>query len=369
MRHHLPALESSAEHAPDRWREILPSWLISCIFHVGCITILSQLTFSGISASGKGSDGDGTSLTQLEETDSPSASGLATELPPAPISAPQVKPLNPPASPPPSSSASAASSDSETSTGSAEEENMLAQNTTATLIGPAAEIGSPSGARFGNTGRSGAGGKSGTRRGSLNRLSGGPIEGSARNPAPHRAGFLGLQAPAQRVVYVVDCSASMSQNHRLEVAQRELLKSIRQLDSRQQFEIIFYRDKPISMSAWDRSWGLRAATPENLQITEQFVRQMDASGGTDHLPAIRQALALSPDVVFLLTDATEPRLTDKEIREIAQACHAKIHVYAIEFGILADAGSVPSFLKKLADRTAADYRYFDVTRFSEKQVH
>lgn len=369
MRHYFPTPVSSSPHAPDRLREVLPSWLISCIFHVGCIVVLAHLTFSRVSTSGNGIYGSETSLTQLEGTESPSEPEIATELPPARVDFPQIKQVNPPTPSPPSSLASTERSVTDAATDTSSEENLLADSASATIIGPPVESGHLSGKGGGKTDGRETGGKSGARRAPFGRLSGGPSEKPAGSPGRQRAAFLGLNAPAQRVVYVIDCSASMSQNHRLQVAQRELLRSISRLDPKQQFEIVFYRDKPIPMSTWDRSLnGLRPATPENLKAAEQFVRQMDASNGTDHIPAIRQALALSPDVIFLLTDASEPRLTDKEIREIAQACRGKIHVYAIEFGILADAGSIPSFLKKLADRTAADYRYFDVTRFSEEQI-
>src|SRR6185369_8524161 len=66
------------------------------------------------------------------------------------------------------------------------------------------------------------------------------------SPGSAHTTFFGLEATGNKFVYVLDRSDSMGENHeaRMKAAKDELLNSLKDLDQRQQFYIIFYNEAP-----------------------------------------------------------------------------------------------------------------------------
>jgi Ca-activated chloride channel family protein len=198
---------------------------------------------------------------------------------------------------------------------------------------------------------------------------GSPSEGLALGSPGGENGivpFFQIKAQGSRVVYVIDCSGSMSNHDAMGVARTELLASLQHINSKKEFQIVFYNTKLHPMIHPDGKKGLVRGTEINQTLARQFINGIQPDGGTDHLIALKFALGLKPDTVFFLTDAQEPQLTAGELNQIKvlNQGHAKIH--AIEFG-KGPPLSVTNFLKKLAQQNDGSYRYRDVTTFDRNR--
>jgi Ca-activated chloride channel family protein len=192
---------------------------------------------------------------------------------------------------------------------------------------------------------------------------------SGRRPQPPAAGggrttsFFGAKDKGTRFVYVVDCSGSMTYHNAIAVAKAELMASLQALEGTQQFQIIFYNQVPHVMKLRGaKQTELYWARDVNKTLAKQFINSMRADLGTDHMPALKQALRMDPDVVFFLTDADEPQLTSGDLQELDQLNNGRARIHCIEFGKGAELRA-DNFLKRLARLTGGTHRYRDVTTF------
>ena len=169
----------------------------------------------------------------------------------------------------------------------------------------------------------------------------------------------GITGVGTDFVYVFDRSGSMDNfgGRPLLAAKTELLRSLDDLDTVHQFQIIFYNEKPKIFTLDGRAelfWG----ETENKMRAQDFVNRIRADGGTEHLGALRRALKMGPDVVFFLTDADQPKLTFGELKQVRRWNRGST-IHAIEFGagppLLGD-----NFLKKLARQNGGQHAYVDV---------
>jgi hypothetical protein len=104
-------------------------------------------------------------------------------------------------------------------------------------------------------------------------------------PPPGQISFFGANDSGDRVVYVLDCSSSMSIANSIGVAKSELKSSLRGLRPDQQFQVIFYNIHPSVMQV--RGFGdsqLLPASRVNRNLAVQFIDAQLASSGTDHPP-------------------------------------------------------------------------------------
>ncbi len=79
------------------------------------------------------------------------------------------------------------------------------------------------------------------------------------------------------------------------------------------------------------------------------------------MAALKMALRMGPDVIFLLTDARVPELNAAQLEEVHRmAERAGTAIYCIEFGT---DGAAPqqSFLKQLASDNGGKYQYLDIS--------
>ncbi len=172
--------------------------------------------------------------------------------------------------------------------------------------------------------------------------------------------FLGARDKGSRIVFVVDCSASMANYHAMRSAKAALASSLNTLTDAQQFQVIFYNQTTKPLPPRGRSDGpLFFATDVNKTYALQAIGLIDPDLGTDHLPALKLALRMGPEVIFFLTDADEPQLSAAELAEITRLNQGRARIHTIEFGKGAEL-NLDNFLKKLARQNGGTYRYHDV---------
>ena len=180
------------------------------------------------------------------------------------------------------------------------------------------------------------------------------------------ARVFGVSGSGSRFVYVFDRSDSMNGFGGLPLrsAKRELIRSLNSLSPQQQFQIIFYNEnvKPFQMAGAPMT--MVAGEPSNLKRAERYVESIQAFGGTKHKGALLMALRMSPDVIFFLTDAHIPRLSQRELDQIRdRADGSGTTIHAIEFGSR-PTPAADSFLKDLAGMNRGQYQYVDVRRLA-----
>jgi hypothetical protein len=163
-------------------------------------------------------------------------------------------------------------------------------------------------------------------------------EAAASAPGFHSAGpatgadttaFFQIPTQGKSIVYVIDRSGSMGSDGCLAVAKRELLASLERLPSSVRFQVIAYNRSAVPLCIHGQ-YGLIFATEENKQSVARLLEGIHAEGGTDHLSALKQAMALGPDVIFFLTDADE--LRPDEVRKVSFLNHGRSVIHAIGLG-------------------------------------
>jgi hypothetical protein len=171
--------------------------------------------------------------------------------------------------------------------------------------------------------------------------------------------FFGMRDRGNSFAYVIDRSGSMTARGSLDVAKHELLSSLAQIPPEARFAVIFYNNSPTVFTDPSGHAGLMPATPANKARVRALLSNIDANLGTEHMLALRAALALKPEVIFFLTDAD---LMNRQEVAALLAEVGKTRIQAVEFGSSgASSGSAP--LKTLARSTGGSYRYIDVNSF------
>jgi hypothetical protein len=188
-----------------------------------------------------------------------------------------------------------------------------------------------------------------------------PASAGAAGNGASQAGHFGVPGQGTRLVYVVDRSASM-EGVRLAAAKRELIASLNALESRHQFQIIFYSQRPDVLTI-DRGGRTRmiAADERGKHIAETLIRGVLADGPTHHRPALELALSLAPDVIFFLTDSEEPLMGPADLAQIRGLNRGTV-INTIEFGAGPPAANY-NFLQQLAAENHGQHAYVDVARF------
>lgn len=180
--------------------------------------------------------------------------------------------------------------------------------------------------------------------------------------------FMGIKDKGSRVVFVIDASGSMYHHNAIAKAKAALVASLNGLDPGQQFQIIFYSETPRVMAL--KSTPKRQmyfATDLNKTAAHQFIQGIQPDAGTEHLSAIKLGLSFSPEVMYVLTDSGDPKLTPRELDEIHKRNGGRTRIHCIEFGIGKELnGDSSNFLKKLARQNDGTHRYVDVIEIMRK---
>lgn len=179
----------------------------------------------------------------------------------------------------------------------------------------------------------------------------------------------GARGTGTKFVYVFDRSSSMGgfDGRPLAAAKAELVRSLNDLAPVHQFQIVFYNDRPSVFNPFSPSPPtMLFATDENRQLGQQFANSITALGGTRHREALELALAMSPDVIFFLTDANEPELSADELANLRRRNRAEATINTIEFGVGPASGG-ENFLGRLARQNHGQYVYVDITALRSDQ--
>ena len=190
--------------------------------------------------------------------------------------------------------------------------------------------------------------------------SGGGRPGSPLGGGSTRVRVFGVEGTGTKFVYLFDRSSSM-EGLPLAVAKRQLVESLNSLDSVHQFQIIFFNHEQQIFDITGCGRRIAFATDRNKQLAANFVGGIMSDGGTDRFEALKQAIALQPDVIFFLTDADDP-MPASELAEIARRNRrGRATICTIEFGRGPRQGE--NFLVNLANQTGGQYAYVDTTKF------
>ncbi len=205
----------------------------------------------------------------------------------------------------------------------------------------------------------------GNASGGLGLGNGGSELGSGGGSPKVKTKVFGIEGEGRRFVYVFDRSDSMNgySGRPFAAARSELRHSIESLSEAHEFQIIFYNDEPFPFGGLDSN-GPRMlyGNARNKEIANAFVRDMSATGGTQHLKALRMALNLRPDVIFFLTDADKPPLRERDIDDLQnRASRSLTVIHAIQFGEGPNQ-SDGNWIQSLAEGTAGKYRYINVSK-------
>jgi hypothetical protein len=202
-------------------------------------------------------------------------------------------------------------------------------------------------------------GISGSMPGHLGDLTALP-QGTAATSALASTQFFGAQAWGTKFVYVIDRSGSMSEHDALGTAKRELLASLSKLPPTAEFQIIVYNLKPEVMPSGPGRARLVVASDASKRAAQHFLDTIAADSGTEHLPAVKLALGLNPDVILFLTDADD--MTARDVKELSESNKNRTKIHTIEFGPGPNLDSRTA-LRELAEENGGTYRYVDVSQF------
>ena len=111
--------------------------------------------------------------------------------------------------------------------------------------------------------------------------------------------------------------------------------------------------------------SLAFAKAETKTRANRFIASIRGEGGTDHVSALKLALSLGPDVVFLLTDA-EGGFTTQDLNMISGWNKSGAVINAIEFGIGSRRGNSDNSLSAVARESRGQYIYKDVRSFRDR---
>ncbi|MCA9036028.1 MAG: hypothetical protein KDA91_12910 [Planctomycetaceae bacterium] len=177
---------------------------------------------------------------------------------------------------------------------------------------------------------------------------------------PGQTAFMDIADSGSKFVYVIDVSASMSEGNRLQVATSQLKASLRLLQPNQQFQVIFYSEGTHRLRLKPPR-DMYFATPVNVMLAGTAVDREQPENGTEHKPALLEALSLEPDVIYFLTDGREPALYPADLRDI-KSLAGRTTIHVVEFGSGAISDRSTSWLEILARQSNGQYRLFGTGR-------
>jgi hypothetical protein len=164
-------------------------------------------------------------------------------------------------------------------------------------------------------------------------------------PAWRQASFFGIRAQGRFFVYVIDCSQSMIEEDRFARATMEVRRSVLALQAPQQFEVIFYNEDSMPMPGGPRP---RPADTQNKSQLLSWLRIVDPDGGTDPRAAIKHALMLRPEAVFLLSDGEFP---DGTAQAVAHFNAHRIPIHCVDLS----GGEGGDHLRRIARESGGKY--------------
>jgi hypothetical protein len=172
-------------------------------------------------------------------------------------------------------------------------------------------------------------------------------------------GFFPGAGQATSVVFVIDRSMSMGRRGAFDAARRELLASLERLPEHVRFQVIVYNRTAELLVP---GAGLAEATAERKRHTAARIEALCAEGGTSHLPALRRAIGLSPEVIYFLTDADDLNLQEQQAVTKLNRGRCSIHVIELNTSNR-DRPGMP--LQELARANRGTYRAIDLLSYRD----
>lgn len=165
--------------------------------------------------------------------------------------------------------------------------------------------------------------------------------------------FYGSEARGESFAFVVDCSQSMT-GWRFERACAELMRAIISLDSDQKFYVVFFNTEAFPQYFPVVDKFLAKADAQTIDKLGTWMRNVIPMGGTEPSTALRRAIELEPDAIFLLSDG------EFDLRPCMQVLmdhqHARTVVHTVALGSTVG----ERMLVALAQATGGTYRVADV---------
>jgi hypothetical protein len=163
--------------------------------------------------------------------------------------------------------------------------------------------------------------------------------------------FFELETAGTRFVYVLDGSGSMTEPHseartRLDRVKIELIRSIGGLPEQMEFFVIFFNRFSVPMPAEK----LQPASLANKRKYLEWCMKVKGGGGTDPRAALKKALELEPDVIYLLTDGV---FDDDAVAEVTRQNSRGVSIHTFCFG---DAAG-ENLLKKISQKNNGTYKF------------
>jgi len=170
--------------------------------------------------------------------------------------------------------------------------------------------------------------------------------------------FFGLQARGGKCVFVVDRSGSM-RGPKLAMAKEEMRNAIEKLTSARKFYIIFFDHGHKAMPATE----LVRATRHNKNLYFEWIDGIRSGGGTDPRKAMKLALSLRPNTIWLLSDGVfnNPPAAIELIRR--ENHNRRIQIHTIAFWD--DSGK--EVLKQIARENHGQYRFVPPAKFRPRK--
>jgi hypothetical protein len=95
------------------------------------------------------------------------------------------------------------------------------------------------------------------------------------------------------------------------------------------FQVVVY-NRQTEIVSFGGQQGMANVAERNLQQLWSFLTELTPEGGNDHLRALREAIALQPDVICLLSDADDFTLT--EVRTVTNWNRGLSSIHAVTIG-------------------------------------
>jgi len=157
-------------------------------------------------------------------------------------------------------------------------------------------------------------------------------------------GFFGSRGRGTKFVYVVDRSSSMALD-RFDAARNELISSLRRLQPGMFFYVIFFDNRHEAMRA--SSLQPAASLPQFLP----WIESQQPGGGTDPEEAMKLALQLQPDTIWLLSDGQFSSRLSSVVRDMNRNKRVAINTIAFHERF----GEVQ--LREIATENNGEYRF------------
>ena len=168
--------------------------------------------------------------------------------------------------------------------------------------------------------------------------------------------YYGIPICAKRVVFVLDTSGSM-RGGKIEAAQTELIRVIRELPKEVQFSVVAFDS---SVRVWQHE--LVQASELTKQVAVNVVLEQSARGNTASYDALEAAFELNPEAIYFLSDGApqggkvdDPRQIIASISGSNRVRRVSIHSIGIDTN-LPTATGFARFMKSLAEANWGVYK-------------